>query len=184
MPDPLHTITFTLTRADALAYERLSRRPSPRSAIVFTLGLVLAGAVLWLAPGNWTGTWRDPGFWALGAVLFAILYVLAMIVQTIGQMRRARRRLRHAYDITIEEHADRLDVSGPGIPRTLSFADAGLPIVTATHLFLGRGDDLVILPRRAFPEEDSFDALVARLVPAGIVSAAGREAPPPPASSA
>ncbi|HWA18139.1 MAG TPA: hypothetical protein VG757_04025 [Devosia sp.] len=172
MPDPLHTITFTLTRADALAYERLASRPTLRAIILFLLAAALAGAGLYFAPDNWTGTYRDLGFWALAGLSFAILYVLAMIVQTIGQMRRARRRLRQPHDVTIEEHADRLDVSGLGIPRVLSFAEAGTPVVTQTHLFLGRGDDLVILPRHAFPEEDSFDALVARLAGASIVAPA------------
>jgi hypothetical protein len=172
MPDALLTTTYTLTRADALAYERWVRRPTLRRTIVFILWLSLAGVVLWFLPDNWTGTWRDPGFLALGAVLIAIQYVLAMIVSTIGEMRRARRRLRQPHDVTIEEHADHLDVSGLGIPRALTFAEAGAPIVTRTHLFLGTGDDLVILPRRAFPEEGSFDALVARLAAAAIVAPA------------
>ena len=41
MPDPLHTITFTLTRADALAYERLASRPTLRAIILFLLAAVL-----------------------------------------------------------------------------------------------------------------------------------------------
>ena len=172
MPDPLLTTTYTLTRADALAYERWARRPTLRGTIGFVLWLALAGVVLWFLPDSWTGTYRDIGFWALGAVFVTIQYVLAMIVSTIGEMRRARRQLRQPHDVTIEEHADRLDVSGIGIPRTLSFAEAGAPTVTRTHLFLGRGDDLVILPRSAFAEEGSFDALVARLSAAAIAAVA------------
>lgn len=172
MADPLLTTTYTLTRADALAYERWAGRPGLLGTIVFLLWLSLAGVLLWLLPDNWTATWREPGFWALGAVFVAIFYVLAMIPQTVGEMRRARRRVRHAHDVTIEEHADRLGVSGQGIPRSLTFAEAGTPIVTRTHLFFGDGDDLVILPRSAFPEEGSFDALVARLTAAAIAAVA------------
>jgi hypothetical protein len=172
MPDPLLTTTFTLTRADALAWERHARRPTLPGTILFLLWLALGPAIAWLLPDSWAGTPATPAFWALAGVLVAILYVLAMIAFTVGDMRRASRRIRRAHDLTIEEYPDHLAVTGTGIPRTLSFAEAGRPIVTRTHLFIGQGDDLIILPRRAFPEEESFDALAGRLTAAALAAAA------------
>jgi hypothetical protein len=179
MPDPLLTTTFTLTRADALAWERQARRPSLARTTLFLLWLALGIAIAWLLPDAWAGTPTTPAFWALAAVLISILYVLAMIAFTIGDMRRARRRIRRPHDLTIEEYPDHLAVTGTGIPRTLRFAEAGGPIVTRTHLFIGQGDDLVILPRRAFPEEESFEALAARLTAAALAAAVPVDPAPP-----
>ncbi|MEQ1902356.1 MAG: hypothetical protein ABL866_16675 [Devosia sp.] len=178
MPTPRLTTTFTLTRADALAYERL---PRP-----FRLGRFLL-LVLWLIPGiaipllfaGSFGGFFNPGIWALAAIGAAIQYTLAMIWLSIGDLRRARRRLRVAADITIEEDETGFSVSGPGIPRYLTFAEAGRPKLTRDYLFLGSADNLVILPRRAFPEEGSFEALAARLTAAGITAAVVDPEPAP-----
>lgn len=169
MPNPRLTTTFTLTRADMLAYERLPR------PFRFSRFLLL---LLWLAPGvaipllasRWFGGFDNPGIWALAAVGAAIQYTLAMILLAVGDIRRARRRLRAATDITIEEDDNGFSVSGPGIPRYLTFTEAGRPLLTRDHLFLGGSDNLVILPRRAFPEEGSFEALAARLTAAGLAA--------------
>jgi hypothetical protein len=170
--DPLRTLTFTYTRADALAYERFARRMTISGVLALILWLAIGPIVLWVLPDNWAGTPSLPTFWALGAVFVAILYVLAMIRMTIGDLRRSRRRLRAPHDVTIDEYADRLGVTGTGLPRFVSFADAGRPVITPTHLFVAHGAAVVILPRRAFPEEGSFDGLVARLTAAAIAAAA------------
>lgn len=183
MADPLRITTFTLTRADALAYERYARPMGWRRTAGLILWLALAAPILWLIPNDWSGNVTLPAFWALAAVVLAILYTLAMIAWTMGDMRRARRRVRTAHEVTMEEYTDRLEVTGAGIPRYVNFAEVAKPVVTPTHLFIGSGPNAVIIPRRAFAEEESFDALAARLQGAAISNAAAtaaRKTVPPP----
>ncbi|MEO6396309.1 MAG: hypothetical protein ABIO40_10420 [Devosia sp.] len=178
--EPLRTTTFTLTRADALAYERHRRRLSPGRAVLLLLWLALAGLVLLLIPDNWSGKLNMPSFWALGAVLVTIQYVLAMLVWAFNDIGRARRRVPRAHEVTLEEFVDRIGVTGSGIPRYVRFSDAGRPLITASHIFLGKPHNLIILPRSAFADEAGFDALSSRLAAAAI---AGVVIDPPAATA-
>ena len=170
--EPLRITTFTLTRADALAYERHRRRLGPLAIILLILWLALGAVVLWLIPDNWSGTPQNPNYWTLGAVLVAIQYTLAMLLWAFIDIGRARRRVPQAHEVTVEEFSDRIGVTGAGIPRYVNFAEAGHPLVGANHLFLGKPHNLIILPRSAFPEEGGFDALVGRITAAAIAGVA------------
>ncbi|MEQ1770059.1 MAG: hypothetical protein ABL879_09485 [Devosia sp.] len=183
MSEPLRTTTFTLTRADALAYERYARPMGWRRVVGLAIWLALAWPILWLIPDNWSGTPMMPTFWALAAVLLAINYTLAMIVWAIGDMRRARRRVHSAHDVVLEEFAESVSVTGAGIPRYLKFADDRVSVTTESHLFVGTGPNAVIIPRRAFIDDSEFDALAARFE--GAVPPVGEPAAElsPPAAS-
>ena len=62
MPDePLRTTTYTLTRADALAFEQASSRLTPLGTMALVLWLCLCGSATWLIPADWAGShlgWR------------------------------------------------------------------------------------------------------------------------------
>ena len=56
MPDePLRTTTFTLTRADALAYEQAAGRLTPLGTLALLCWLGLWGAAALLLPDDWAG---------------------------------------------------------------------------------------------------------------------------------
>ncbi len=161
--EPLHTTTYRLTTADALAYEHAAQRLRPLGLVLFILWLAALGAAVLLVPITWRGPPDSPGFWALAAIFAAIAYVLAMIRLSFRAWRRARKRLRRPMEVTLDEWPDRFAISGHGIPHNFDHSTIESRILTRTHLFLRIADDVVIVPRQAFPEEGTFEALLQRL---------------------
>jgi hypothetical protein len=166
--EPLRTTTFTLTRADALAYEQAASRMTPLGVIALVCWLGLGGASALLIPPKWTGPWPGLSSSVLVSIAMAIAYVLALLLIAMLQWLRARRRVRRAADMTVGEWPDRLDLLSTGMPRSIALNDVRRSILTSTHLFLEADGEVLILPRRAFPEEDAVEQLARRAgVPAG-----------------
>lgn len=163
MAEPLRTTTYSLTAVDALAYEQAVARFGALGALalIFWLGLWAAAALL--VPPEWSGPHFSWSFDALVAVLVAIAYVLALLLIAFRQWRRARQRIRRPIELQLEEWPARLELSGAGLPRTVAFADIRSVLLTRTHLLLETDGDPVIVPRRAFPEEDSIEDLGRRI---------------------
>ena len=168
--EPIRTTTFTLTRADALAYEQAAARFSPLGMLALILWLGLCGSLAFILPRDWAGPLLAWGFSVLVSLLIAIGYVLVLIVVSFRQWLAARRRLARPTEITLAEWPDRLELTAAGLPRDLPFLDIRESILTRTHLFLVSDDGVLILPAAAFAEEGVIDDLAARI--------AGR---PPPA---
>jgi hypothetical protein len=164
MPDePLRTTTFTLTRADALAYEQASSRFSPLGMMALVLWLGLCGSAAWLLPPDWAGAHLSWSFSILVSICIAIGYVLVLLGVAFRQWWRAGRRLRRPQEVTITEWSDRLEITGTGLPRELALIDVRESILTPTHLFLVGDNGVLMLPRNAFPEEGVVEALAARI---------------------
>jgi lysylphosphatidylglycerol synthetase-like protein (DUF2156 family) len=161
--EPLRTNTFTLTTADALAYEHAAYRFRPLGFILFLVWLAAVGSAVLLVPVAWRGPPDMLGFWVLAAIFVAIAYVLAMVLPSFRAWRRARKRLRRPIEVTLEEWPDRIGLSGHGIPHNFAHDAIESRILTRAHLFLRMGDEVLIVPRRAFPEEGTFEALLQRL---------------------
>lgn len=179
MPDePLRTTTFTLTRADALAYEQAAGRLTPLGTLALLCWLGLWGAAALLIPGDWAGARLGWAFNLLVAVLVAVAYVLALLLIAIRQAWRARRRLKRPVEVTLGEWPDRLDLVSIGMPRSLAFGDIRRALLTRTHLFLDADDGVVILPRRAFKEEGAIEDLSRRIDAAPHPVAPADPAPP------
>jgi hypothetical protein len=164
MPDePLHTATFTLTRADSLAYEQAAGRLSPLGVIALLCWLGLCGAAALLIPDDWAGPRLSMTSSLLILVCVAVGYVIALLLIALRQWWRARRRFRRPSEVTVSDWPDRLDLVGTGRLAAVAFADVRRSILTRTHLFLETDDDVVILPRRAFPEEGTIEDLARRI---------------------
>ena len=164
MPDePLRTTTFTLTRADALAYEQASSRLTPLGTMALVLWLGLCGFAAWLIPSDWAGARFGWSFSVLVSVLIAIGYVLVLLVMSFRQWWRAGRRLKRPQDITLTEHSDKLEIIGGGMPRELPLTDIRESILARTHLFLVSDNGVLIIPRNAFQEEGAVEALADRI---------------------
>jgi hypothetical protein len=169
--EPLRTTTYTLTRADALAYEQASSRLNPLGTMALVLWLGLCGSAAWLIPGDWAGSHLGWSFSILVSVLIAIGYVLVLLGMSFRQWWRAGRRVKRPQDITLTEWTDRLEIIGTGLPPQLSFQSIRESILVPTHLFLISDDGVLIVPRTAFAEEGVVEALAARI--------AGRPVPAP-----
>jgi hypothetical protein len=182
MPDePIRTTTYTLTRVDALAYEQAAWRMTPLGVLALLCWLGLCGVLAILIPPEWAGP--RPGLTSsmLIAIFIAVAYVWALLLIAFRQWRAARRRVRRPHEVTISEWADRLDILSIGMPRTLFFVNARRSILTRTHLFLEADEEVLILPRRAFREVGTIEALAKRLEVAprpALVSPTPVEEPP------
>jgi hypothetical protein len=162
--EPLRTTTFLLTTADALAYEQAAGRVSPLGILALLLWLGLWGSAALLLPPDWAGPRIGWTFSLLVSVLVAIAYVLALLLLSVRQWLRARRRMKRPTELTLSEWPDRLDVIGGGLmPRDIAFAEIRRHLSTKAHLFLETDEEVLILPRRAFPEVGAFEALAARI---------------------
>lgn len=161
--EPLRTTTFTLTRADALAYEQASSRLSPLGVMALLLWLGFCGSLAWLIPDDWAGSRLGWTFPVLISILITIGYVLVLIVYSFRQWVGAGRRLRRPLEVTLTEWPERLEIIGAGLPRELPFADIRESILVRTHLFLVGDNGVLILPRRAFAEEGVIEGLAGRI---------------------
>ncbi len=161
--EPLHTTTFTLTRADALAYEQAASRMTPLGVLALLLWIGVWGAAALLIPADWAGprfSWTSS---LLVTVLVAIAFVLALLLIAGQQWLRARRRLKRPVELTLSEWPARLTTIGAGMPRDIGFVDVRRALLTRTHLFLDTDEDVLILPRRAFREMGSIEELHRRI---------------------
>ena len=183
MPDePLRTTTFTLGRADALAYEQAAGRLTPLGTLALICWLGLWGAAALLLPSDWAGPRLGWTFSILVSVLVAIAYVLALLLIAARQWLRARRRLKRPVDVTLSEWPDRLELVSVGMPRLVAFGDIRRSLLTRTHLFLDTDDAVLMLPRRAFPEEGAVEDLARRIAAAPRAPAAAPVDPAPPSA--
>ena len=169
--EPLRTTTFTLTRADALAFEQASSRMNPLGVMALLLWLGLCGSLAWLIPPDWAGERLGWTFPVLVSIIVTTGYVLVLMVYSFRQWLLAGRRLKHARELTLTEWPDRLEIIGAGMPRDLPFRDIRESILIRTHLFLVSDNGVLILPRHAFAEENVIEGLAARI--------AGRPGPVP-----
>lgn len=164
MPDePLHTATFTLTRKDSLAYEQAAARFTPLGVIALLCWLGLFGAAALLIPTTWAGARFSLTSSLLVSIAVAVAYVLALLLLALRQWRRSRRRYRRPHEVTVSDWPDRLDLVGTGKLDAVPFSGVRRSILTRTYLFLETDDDVVILPRRAFPEEGTIEDIARRI---------------------
>jgi hypothetical protein len=161
--EPLRTTTFTLTRADALAYEQASWRLNPLGTMALVLWLGLCGSAAWLMPPDWAGPHLGWSFSILVSVLIAIGYVLVLLVMSFRQWWRAGRRIRRPLEITLTEYREKLEIIGAGMPRQLPLLEIRESILGRTHLFLVSDNEVLIIPRHAFQEEGAVEALADRI---------------------
>lgn len=161
--EPLHTATFTLTRKDSLAYEQAAGRFTPLGVIALICWLGLFGAAALLIPTDWAGPRLALASSLLVSIAVAIAYVLALLLISTRQWWRARRRYKRPHEVTVSDWPDRLDLVGTGKLDAVPFAGVRRKILTRTHLFLETDDDVVILPRRAFPEVGTVEDIANRI---------------------
>ena len=149
-PLPLESLSFTLTRADALAYETLPRDIRGWRLILLLVWMGLAGAVVSQLPEDWVGEeyrWR---FWAWMAAFGSVQYGVAALVMTILAHLRAARRVPRPLPIEALDHVDHLewrdaDGSIHVAPKTIAQV-----VATPGHLFVEVDAKVLIYPARAF----------------------------------
>ncbi len=160
---PLQTLEFTLTRADALAYE-LSRPLVGWRRWVFLIWLGLAGAWVAVLPEPWVEGWR---FWVLGALAIGAHYLLATLALNLLARGRAARRVPTRLPTTLEIWGDYLTQQRGSDNLLVSLDTIAATSLTPTHLFIHVPPEVLILPRTAFKDPSDPEALAARIDAAG-----------------
>lgn len=159
--EPLRTTTFTLTRADALAYEQAVFRWGWRGGLLLAVWLLACGGAALLIPAEWGGPRFSVSSSLLVSIAIVIGVVLVLLVIASRQALAARRRLPRPVEVTLNEWPDRLTLSGA---ETRELAYAALePLASPTHLFLRNAGAPLLLPRAAFHDDTSLDALLQRI---------------------
>ncbi len=144
--------TYTLTRADALAYLRLKRSWPGWAKVLFALWFMLGGAVSGLLPDGANG---PPGSWqALGAflVVIAVQLILFALARALWRRWWAWRMVPAPRRAEFEIWVD--CVAGTEIDSEdcayLSPELIGQVLNTPTHLFILNSNTRIVVPVRAF----------------------------------
>lgn len=160
---PLRTLTFTLTRADALAYEALPREITGWRLVALLVWIGLAGAAVAQFPTEWVGEEGGWRFWALMMTGSLIQYGLATLAMTAHTHWRAARRRPQPSQVDVFDHGDRLAWREGGDTDLVSSEAIGDVITTPTHTFVPASGRVLILPLRAFLDRNQMIAFAAEL---------------------
>lgn len=164
-------LTFTLTPADALAWERLPRELRGWRRLLFFLWLAAAGAWLTVLPERWIAGKLSQLLALLPFV--ALHWGLASLAMSLAARRRARRRIPAPVQVRLVEQGQMLSWQlGESAPQEITPATIRQVLLTRSHLFLDAPPALVILPVAAFETAQAaqdfatrWDALSAAAAP-------------------
>jgi hypothetical protein len=163
MTEPLRVYEYTLTPADALAYETLPRALGGWRFALLAIWLASSGAVLALLPEAWIGPEGGWLFWLVGGLLLCVAAVVAIGVMTLATHRRARRLVPVARLMRVEEWGDHFSIATEGRTSAIAYETINVAIVGTAHLFVVAGPDVLIIPERAFADPSEMRPL-ARLL--------------------
>ena len=176
---PLETYRFTLTAADALAWETRPRQFGLWGKLGYVAPLLLGGIGIGLLPLEWTAGWR---LIAIGLGLVAVVYLGWTVVINLLADRRARRRYPVPTEMVVEDWVDHLAVTENGREDFIAPETIGALIRAKEHLLITSGRHLLIMPRRAF-EGGSYEPFAAQLVLRGRQPSSLSGGPVPPRSA-
>jgi len=149
---PLETLTYTLTPADALAYETLPRERTGWRSAVRLVWLGGCGGLVAFVPADWTGPewgWR---FWLIALLFVGIAYIAALLAMRLAAEARAHHRIAAPVEVTLKQWDDHLAVRLGGISSIIAYeAIAGVSI-GREHVFVVAPPLVLIVPRLAFAD--------------------------------
>lgn len=162
-PLPPHTtMSYRLTSADALAWER--RDPVARKKNRVALGgAVFAGIGLLSVTARHLPVWLSSLHSnALAVLILCLPLGLVLLVQRIDLRQRARRRVPMPTDVKLELWDRRLSECRDDRPEALVLGAQTLRAVIGTqeHVFLHARSGTVIVPASAFADAGAKDAFV------------------------
>lgn len=150
MTAPLRVYEYTLTPADALAYETLPRALGGWRFALLAIWLAASGGVLAVLPEAWIGPEGGWLFWLVGIVLLGIAAAIAVGVMTFATRLRARRLVPAPREMRVEEWGDHFSIATEGRTSFIAYETINVAIVGPAHLFVVAKPDVLIIPERAF----------------------------------
>jgi len=158
MIEPLLTLTYSLTSADALAYEAQPRELVGWRKWLLLLWLAAAGGSVAFLPAEWIGPewgWR---FWLIALALVGVAYAIATIVMTLATRRRARRRVPLPTVATLEQWGDHLAMRLGERQLFVAYETIAAVTIGKAHVFITAPPDALIVPLTAFADRDEMVA--------------------------
>ncbi|WP_439599780.1 hypothetical protein [Devosia sp.] len=158
MTEPLLTLTYTLTTADALAYEALPRELIGWRKWLLLVWLAVAGGLVAFLPVEWIGPewgWR---FWLAALVLVGLAYGVATLVMTLATHRRARRRVPAPMVVTLQQWGDHLAVTTAERQLFVAYETIADVAIGKAHVFITAPPEALIVPLSAFADRDEMVA--------------------------
>ncbi|MEO6298287.1 MAG: hypothetical protein ABIV25_08260 [Paracoccaceae bacterium] len=146
----LSRLSFTLTKADALAYLYLPRPRSRAAKIARTCWFLSGGALTGMLPENLTGPPQSVRFIAVLIAVLAVQFTLMLTARALKRQWQAQRMIPHPRPAVFEEWTDCVAgtaLDGPD-ENYLSPELIGEIVDTPTHIFILSGQTTITLPKR------------------------------------
>ena len=165
---PIRTLSYSLTRADALAYKLLKHELTGWEKFRLLVFVGCGGLIVGLMPDD-----LSPAVWWTVAVLMLGLFgVLAIVWTNIVVRRQAAAIPLPDGVVELEEWGDRLVERSAGSVRFVAFETIAQVIRTDGHIFIREGAVPLIVPKTAFANADDM-----RIFAEGIDNASERAQP-------
>jgi len=151
---PIRTLSYRLTRADALAYKQLKHELTGWERCRLLLLVACAGGTVGLLPDDMT-----PVAWWLAAASAILAFgALALVWSSVAERRSAAALPLPGGEVMLEQWGDRLvERSATGL-RVIAFDAIAQTICTDAHVFVREGTVPVIVPRAAFGHHEDMQA--------------------------
>jgi hypothetical protein len=165
---PIRTLSYSLTRADALAYKLLKHELTGWEKFRLLVFVGCGGLIVGLMPDD-----LSPAVWWTIAVLVMGLFgVLAIVWTNVSVRRQAAAIPLPEGVVELEEWSDRLiERSAVGV-RSVAFEQIAQVIRTDGHIFIREGAAPLIIPKTAFNDAEDM-----RVFAEGIDKASDRAQP-------
>lgn len=149
----LSVLRFSLTPADALAYERLPGELSGRAKVSLIVSLASVGGFYGFVE-DWPAAWR----YGVTALLVLAWLGAAMAIRTVLMRRRAKALAVRDGDVEIEEWYDHLAVRTASGTRVLAIETIGKVLVGEGYVFILHHGGPTVVPLRAFEDAEAMRA--------------------------
>lgn len=162
--NPIRTLSYTLTRADALAYKLLKHELTGWEKFRLLVFVGCGGLIVGLMPDD-----LSPAiWWTIAVVVMGLFGVLAIVWTNVSVRRQAAAIPLPEGVVELEEWGDHLVEKSAEGTRLLAFGTIAQVIHTGGHIFIREGAVPLIIPKTAFNDAEDM-----RVFAEGIDTASG-----------
>jgi hypothetical protein len=149
---PIRTLSYSLTRADALAYKLLKHELTGWEKFRLLVFVGCGGLIVGLMPDNLSpAVW-----WTIAAGVLGLFGVLAIVWTNVSVRRQAAAIPMPEGAVELEEWGDHLaEKSAKGV-RSVAFERIAQVIRTDAHIFIREGAAPLIIPKTAFNDDEDM----------------------------
>lgn len=142
----VRTLSYSLTRADALAYMLLRHELTGWEKFRLLVCVASGGLLVGLLPADMSRS----GWWAAAVAIMALFSVLAVVWSNVEVRRRAAKLPLPSGEVALERLDDGLHERSNAGVRHVAYAGIAQVIATEAHVFVRAEPQPVIVPRSAF----------------------------------